>query len=256
MVFVTGDTHANFRRFNTKSFKEQANMTRDDYVIVLGDFGGVWNGGKEEKYWLDWLNDKPFTTLFVDGNHENYDMLYALPEKNFAGGKVHIVRDNILHLQRGNIFKLCGRKFFAFGGASSHDIEDGILDPADFKTTEAFVDKIREYQFGMKQFRINHISWWEQELPNVGEMDFGLANLRKCKGRVDFVISHCLPQTVASFLSNGAYKPDDITLYFDDVADRLNQYGHAFQWYCGHYHTETRLLSKYNVLYHSIQRIV
>lgn len=48
-------------------------MTKQDYVIICGDFGGVWDGSKREKYWLDWLEDKPFTTLFVSGNHENYN---------------------------------------------------------------------------------------------------------------------------------------------------------------------------------------
>jgi hypothetical protein len=53
-------------------------MTKADYVIICGDFDGVWakdEESKEEKYNLDWLNNKPFTTLFVDGNHENIDWL-------------------------------------------------------------------------------------------------------------------------------------------------------------------------------------
>ena len=29
----------------------------------------------EERHWLDWLEAKPFTTLFVSGNHENFGML-------------------------------------------------------------------------------------------------------------------------------------------------------------------------------------
>ena len=83
MIYVTGDCHGNFQKFSTEQFPEQQKLTKDDYVIVCGDFGGVWNYEKEsnnEKYWLDWLNDKPFTTLFVDGNHENFDRLYNYPE--------------------------------------------------------------------------------------------------------------------------------------------------------------------------------
>ena len=30
MVFVTGDCHGNFRRFQSEYFPEQANMTKDD----------------------------------------------------------------------------------------------------------------------------------------------------------------------------------------------------------------------------------
>lgn len=54
-------------------------MTKDDYVIICGDFGGLWTFEEEssrEKDVLDWLNNKNFTTLFVDGNHENYTRWY------------------------------------------------------------------------------------------------------------------------------------------------------------------------------------
>lgn len=38
MVFVTGDCHGNFARFEQKHFPEQANMTKDDTVIITGDY--------------------------------------------------------------------------------------------------------------------------------------------------------------------------------------------------------------------------
>ena len=87
MIFVTGDCHANFHKFNIDSFYEQKEMTKDDYVIICGDFGGVWDYKGEntsEKYWLDWLEGKPYTTLFVDGNHENFKRLYSYPEKEWS----------------------------------------------------------------------------------------------------------------------------------------------------------------------------
>ena len=79
MIFVTGDCHGDFQRFSRKHFPQRRQMGRDDYMIVAGDFGGVWNGSSEERKRLDWLNEKPFTTLFVTGNHENYWMLRELP---------------------------------------------------------------------------------------------------------------------------------------------------------------------------------
>ena len=42
MIYITGDCHRNYERFNTRCFPEQKEMTKDDYVIVCGDFGGVW----------------------------------------------------------------------------------------------------------------------------------------------------------------------------------------------------------------------
>lgn len=78
MLYVTGDTHGDWMsRLNTDAFPEQKTMTKDDYVLILGDFG-YWHDTKSERYNLKWLANKPFTTLFVSGNHENYDRLQEL----------------------------------------------------------------------------------------------------------------------------------------------------------------------------------
>ena len=119
MIYITGDTHGGFQRFGNKYFPPQKHMSREDYVIITGDFGGLWDGGPKDWYWLDWLSGKPFTTLFVDGNHENFDLLNALPEKEWHGGRVHEVRENILHLMRGQVFTFGGLTWFTMGGASS-----------------------------------------------------------------------------------------------------------------------------------------
>ena len=109
MIYITGDCHREYRRFNTQNFPEQKEMTKEDYVIVCGDFGGVWSfekEDKEEKHLLDWLEEKPFTTLYVDGNHENFDRLYGYPIENWQGGKVHKIRPSVLHLMRGQDFEI------------------------------------------------------------------------------------------------------------------------------------------------------
>ena len=61
MIYITGDTHSDFSRFDIDRFHIQNKMTKNDYVIICGDFGGVWNYLVEstyEKYWLDWLNER------------------------------------------------------------------------------------------------------------------------------------------------------------------------------------------------------
>ena len=128
-IYITGDTHGDFQRFGSKYFPQQKEMSRGDYVVIAGDFGGLWDGSQKDQYWLDWLNKKPFTTLFVDGNHENFDLLNTLPEKEWNGGRVHVVREHVLHLMRGQVFDFGGLAWFTMGGAASHDIQDGILDP-------------------------------------------------------------------------------------------------------------------------------
>ena len=39
MIWATGDCHGNFERFRPEYFPEQAQMTKDDVVVVTGDFG-------------------------------------------------------------------------------------------------------------------------------------------------------------------------------------------------------------------------
>ena len=88
MIFVTGDTHGDWMtRLNSHSFPEGVELTKDDYVIICGDFG-LWHDTKEERHNLEWLDNKPFTTLFVCGNHENYDRLYEYPVEEWNGGKI------------------------------------------------------------------------------------------------------------------------------------------------------------------------
>ena len=74
-IRVTGDCHGNFTRFSSENFPEGKELTKNDYIIILGDWGGIWSQteNKNENHWLKWLDEKPWTTLFIDGNHENYD---------------------------------------------------------------------------------------------------------------------------------------------------------------------------------------
>lgn len=163
MIYITGDCHGDFRRFNREIFPEQRKMKREDTVIILGDFGGVWDyqgENRSEKYWLDWLERKPYTTVFVDGNHENHVRLAEYPQKEWRGGLVHEIRPHVLHLLRGEIFLIEELAFFAFGGASSHDIRDGILDPVkDAKLIKTWS------RMPFKMFRVDGVSWWKEELP-------------------------------------------------------------------------------------------
>ena len=251
MVFVTGDCHADFHKFTTDMFPEQKELSRDDIVIVCGDFG-IWDNSKEEKYSLKWLNNKPFTTVFVDGNHENFDRLYGgeFPVVDFHGGKAHRIRDHIYHLMRGYMFEFEGKKFWCFGGARSHDIRDGILDRDEFDSTEAFIAAVRQWYKMGKSFRINHLSWWEQELPTQEEMDFGLKTLEENDFETDYIISHCCPQEVASTL--GFHRADVLTTYFNEIAHKVR----FSRWFFGHYHDEKAVWGKFILHYDRIERIL
>ena len=64
-IIITGDTHGSveMNRLSFKNFPESHNLTKNDYVIITGDFGAIWDGSKTDNYWLDFLEDKPFTIL-------------------------------------------------------------------------------------------------------------------------------------------------------------------------------------------------
>ena len=247
MIYITGDTHGDFSRFNTKNFPEQKNMTKDDFVIVCGDFGGVWDGSKEERYWLDWLNGKPFTTLFVDGNHENFDMLGRMPEACWNGGKVHFVRDGILHLMRGQVFNIDGRTFFAMGGASSHDIDGGVLETGD---PDYDIKRRRLDRQGVS-YRVNHVSWWKEELPSAGEYETALKNLDAAGFKVDYVLSHCCPSGIADIIGRGLYRHDELTDFMETIKERCD----FKYWFCGHYHENRIAARKFVPLYKRIMDI-
>ena len=160
-IFTTGDTHGNFERLRPEYFPEGLELTKEDVVLQLGDFGGVWFGDERDDEALDWLKGLPFTVAFVSGNHENYDALVKYPIENWHGGRVQPVRPHVLHLMRGQVFELAGHTFFTMGGAASHDIEDGILSLDDPGFERKYLTlKQKEHT----RFRIEHLSWWREEL--------------------------------------------------------------------------------------------
>ena len=68
-IYAVGDTHGDIDlyKLNSKFFREGKKLTKNDYVIVCGDFGAIWDGGKSDAYLQKWYTSKPWTTLFVDG---------------------------------------------------------------------------------------------------------------------------------------------------------------------------------------------
>ena len=181
----------------------------------------------------------------MDGNHENFDRLYSYPVKEWNGGKVHEIRPSVLHLMRGEVFTIEDKKFFAFGGASSHDIKDGILDP----NTEA--DLIKKWAREFKVFRILGMSWWPQELPSDEEIQNGINNLAQNDNKVDFIITHSPCASTIGVLGQGMYKQDVLTRYLQEI--RRNTMFR--KWICGHMHCDMNVSAEEMILYDQIIRI-
>ncbi|MDE6005227.1 MAG: metallophosphoesterase [Oscillospiraceae bacterium] len=224
MIFITGDIHGEYdiHKFSTKNFPMQKLLSRSDYMIICGDFGLIWDGSNSDRWWLNWLEKKPWTTLFIDGNHENFDMLESYPLTEWNKTQVHQITKHIIHLCRGSVFELEGKRFFAFGGAESHD----------------------------KKFRKKGISFWEQEMPNSQEMQHGRKTLEKFNWQTDIVITHSLPQHLQEKIDDN-YKSNALTKYFDEIDTKLN-----FKfWFSGHYHMSASLDEKHFLVYHNILQL-
>lgn len=223
-IFITGDTHgaSEIGRLN-KTFSVGRELDKDDYLVVCGDFGLVWADRSKYSYWLRWLDKKPFTTLFVDGNHENFDMLEAMDVERWHGGMVHRVNDSVLHLMRGQVFDIAGRSFFCMGGARS-------------------VDKAR---------RTPHISWWPQEIPSSEERAVAWAALDAHGWKVDYVLTHCAASTAQRQL-NPMYENDELTLFLGDVERRLDYR----RWFFGHYHEDRAIDDRQTAIFEDVIEIV
>lgn len=251
MIYITGDCHRNFEKFDVDIFPEQKEMTKDDYVIICGDFGGIWDkdaSGELETRLLDELENKSFTTLFVDGNHENFDRLYSCPVEEWNGGKVHKIRPSVIHLMRGQVFSIAEKKFFTFGGAKCHDISGGILEVDD----PNFYKKRSELGRNWKSYRVNHFSWWKEELPTEEEMEEGRRNLEANGNSVDFIVSHCCASSTQVLIGGGMYKRDYLNEYFEELRQKVQ----FKKWFFGHYHDNRNVNAQEILIYEQIIRIV
>lgn len=224
MIFVTGDTHADIDigKLSVKNFPRQKDLSKSDYLIVCGDFGLVWDGSSREMWWQDWLTEKNFTTLWIDGNHENFDILREFPLTKKFGGVVREIAPDIFHLDRGQVLTIDKKKIFVMGGARSHD----------------------------KEYRIEHISWWEQEMPSRDEMDRAIESLDKHQWKVDYVLTHCAPRSIQSMLADW-YENDPLVSFLERVRQDLD-FKH---WYFGHYHLDKAINDKFTVLYNKVIQI-
>ena len=226
-IFITGDFHGGAEygssRFSSKNWPLGRGLTRDDVLIVAGDVGFVWDGSNTDRYWLDWFESKPWTTCFVDGNHENHWMLAELPVGEWNGGLVHVVRPHVLHLMRGEVFNIDGSTILAMGGAASHD----------------------------KEYRKEGVSWWPEEIPSRDEMDHCRASLDHVGWKVDYVVTHEAPPSIAESLCwecNRSFDDDELQGFLGEVDQRLDYR----TWFFGHYHDDECRDEKHRLIYRDI----
>jgi DNA repair exonuclease SbcCD nuclease subunit len=244
MTFITGDIHGyiDIHKLSSKEWPEGCNLNKNDYLIISGDFGLVWSdpAKKDEIFWLKWLSNKPWTTLVIDGNHENHDLLAKLEIVEKFGGLVGKITDSIFHLKRGYVYSIEGKKIFTFGGAESTDKESKILKSnGNFKIIK----------------RIEGKDWWAGELPTEEEKNRAWKNLKKEDYKVDIIIGHTFPQRFIDKyeailkISTGRIN-DPTSIFLEEITDVVK----FDKFYGGHFHDDFEI-DKYRLLFDNIVEI-
>lgn len=218
MIFVTGDMHGVEARFEDKALGQ---LQRGDYLIVCGDFGFIWDGGRREERMLNAMAKLKYYVLFVDGCHENFDRLYQYPVTDWNGGKARFIKPNVIHLGRGQVFELEGQKIFTMGGGMSPDIE------------------LRR-QRGTR--------WWPEETPSTEEQTEAVDNLYAHNFTVDYIITHECPTKIKELLVGGLDCCNAATLFFDELS-RQTKYKH---WFFGSTHVDKHLSGSHTSLFMNV----
>ena len=226
MLYVIGDVHGE-REVNKLNSDRTEHIGKDDTVVILGDFGLLWCNPptKSELWWLKWLVNRPFQVCFIDGNHENFDLLDNLKTEEFAGGLAGVAFEmdgkKIYHLKRGEIYTIDDVTFLTIGGALSID----------------------------KGFRKEGVSWWSREILDYSEMSHAVDNLEKHNNTVDCILTHTGPRTildVMGFSSRGDIDPVSADLEFILNTAKFKK------WFFGHMHIDDNYGDKFYAVYDNI----
>ena len=227
-IYISGDTHG-IQDAGKLARIRKDDISEDDYIIICGDCGVLWHEDFTKEF-VEFFESLKATVLFIDGNHENYDMLNALPVVEILGGKAHKVSERIYHLLRGEIFTIGGRTFLAFGGADSHD----------------------------KVFRIPHKSWWKEERITEQNTLDATNNLQKYGNKVDYVLTHSpSPKFKEKIIDELVQCGEEIPYYLRDKLlkntpsewqiDKLEKIVEYRAWFSGHLHADIHIGKNYSL---------
>lgn len=223
MVYITGDMHGCLERLYDKNFRR---LKSGDVLIVCGDFGYIFDGGKTEKKVIDFFSSRRFVTAFVDGTHDNMKRINCAKVTYWHGGMIHRISGNLIHLMRGQIFEIEGNKYFTFGGGESTD----------------------------KDMRVEEGKWWPEEEPTPQEMALGAKNLDEIGLKVDYIITHEPPSLVKSsmlYRKGQADRINKLNGYFEEIS-RSCSFSH---WFFGSLHEDRRITPRYTCTFKNIYPI-
>lgn len=221
-LLITGDTHGqiDIGKLTTKRFPFQKELTKDDVLVVLGDWGAIWYGNQKDNYMLKWWEDKPWTTFVVLGNHCNYDAIEKLSLDTAFGAPVRRVSNSVVIAETGNIYTICGKKCLVLNGADSHDM----------------------------WCRKAGLNWWRQESITQDAANKALISLAQNNDEIDYFFTHTCGGV--GTLSCG-FKPSNSDRWVDFVMNHLPADG-DWEHYCGHMHIDVRINDRTRILYQDV----
>lgn len=222
MIFITGDTHGDLSRFRKKELKK---LRKTDALIICGDFGFVWDGSNAEQKLLKWLGKRKYSVLFVEGVHENFSQLEKYETESWCGGMTRKISGNLRQLMRGQVFNICGKRIFTFGGGRSEE-NDSYLNDDD---TEA---RLR----------------WRQEIPTEEELAEGMRNLERCGFTVDYIVSYEPPAKISEFMELGKSDRSHVNTYLDQVREKTD----FVRWFFGRHHVNKLIPPKFQAVFDGI----
>ena len=99
------------------------------------------------------------------------------------------------------------------------------------------------------RYRINHISWWAQELPSDEEYAVARRSLDAVGWQVDYIITHCAPTSIA-LMGSRHNEADRLTDFLQEVQERAKYH----YWLFGHYHDNRAIDEKHILLWEPERR--
>lgn len=220
MIYITGDLHGDKQRLKDKQLRH---LKKGDTLIVCGDFGFLWDGSKKESTYLKKMGKLKYNILFIEGTHDNLDLIGQYPLEDWNGGKVRRISGNLLKLERGSIYTIEGKSIFTFGGGESIDLDERLKDNM----------------------------WWSQELPTEEELQLAKANLEAQENKVDYIITHECSSKVKSFIDMKSDHINMLTAFFDHIAEEVEFKG----WYFGCYHMDKIIPPHYHAMFQHIKEL-
>ena len=216
MIYITGDTHGSITDLFSRKIKH---LRKGDKLIICGDFGFIWDDSPEEKRALQKLAKKPFDILFVEGAHENFELLKSYPEVDLFRGRGYRISKNIYCLKRGYVFNIDSKLVFAMGGgADIQPLDDDYIDSPSMPTDE-------EYKTAVN-------------------------NLMKYERDVDIIITHEAPASLKRVIDRNAVV-NDLNIFLDTV---LHNTGFDL-WFFGSLHTDRQVSKELYCVWHEVYRI-